>query len=82
MDAEAFERDRLSFVVGVGNRFYTVGRRVTFTAGTRLLHRWAYIAILDDTVAEGDETFEMTLTAAHGAAIATPAATITITDND
>ncbi|MCY3950574.1 MAG: alpha-L-fucosidase [Acidimicrobiaceae bacterium] len=57
-------------------------RLLTFAARSRLPYHWVYLPILDDTAAEGDETFEVVLTDAHGAAIAQPTATITITDND
>ncbi|MCY4104361.1 MAG: hypothetical protein OXG55_14040 [bacterium] len=58
------------------------GRLMTFTAGTRLLYRYVYIAILNDGGAEGDETFQAVLTDPQGAAVAQGTATVTIKDDD
>ena len=57
-------------------------RRLTFTAGSRLLYTYLYIPIVDDSAVEGDETFEVLLSDAVGAAIARGTATVTIKDND
>ncbi|MCY3926528.1 MAG: hypothetical protein OXG52_13675, partial [bacterium] len=58
------------------------GRPMTFTAGTRLLYRYVYLAILNDGAAEGDETFQAVLTDPQGAAVAQGTATVTIKDDD
>ena len=60
----------------------TPSRTLRFAAGTRLLYRYVYIPILDDSRAEGDETFQAVLTHNTGAPIAHGTATVTITDND
>ena len=57
-------------------------RTLRFAAGSRLLYRYIYIFVLDDSAAEGDETFQAFLTDNNGAPISRGTATITIKDND
>ncbi|HKH16411.1 MAG TPA: Calx-beta domain-containing protein, partial [Solirubrobacteraceae bacterium] len=63
-----------------GNDYVAASGTVTFELGQSV--KTVQLAILDDTVVEPNETFTVRLSGAVGAAIATSAATVTITSDD